>query len=126
VFNSCDKLTANFATELTQSDETFPNLNSLYLEKMSVIPSSKKFLYGIVSVFPTLYYLNLKGTWSNVSDSHFIKAVRKSPSGKTLMIVTESRIFADRETTIEELDERKSDNRSWDFDEYDEPKIVPC
>jgi hypothetical protein len=120
LFNSCAKLTGNFALELTQSNETLPNLRTFHLENMSVIPKTKKFLNGLTTVFPNLQFLNLNYEWNHISDSRFIKAIRKS-SGKTLMIVTWSKIYANGEMTIEELEDRKAENTSWDDQE-----IVQC
>ena len=120
LFNSCAELTGNFALELAQSGESFPNLRTFHLDQLSAIPNSMKFLNGITTIFPNLQFLNLRGGWDHFSDSRFIKAVRKSP-GKTLMIVTWSKIFADGEMTMEELEERKAENTSWDDQE-----IVQC
>jgi hypothetical protein len=97
------------------------------LEKQSSILNTQKFVYlnGIVSVFPNLDYLNLEGSWGDLSASYFIEAVRES-AGKRLMIVTESTIFADKTTTARDLQKRKAQNDSWNFDKYKEPKFVPC
>jgi hypothetical protein len=118
LFNSCAKLTGNFALELTQSNETLPNLRTFHLENMSVIPKTKKFLNGLTTVFPNLQFLNLNYEWNHISDSRFIKAIQKS-SGKTLMIVTLQLVEDLRQRRNDE--DRKAENTSWDDQE-----IVHC
>jgi hypothetical protein len=96
LFNSCERLTSSFDSEVTQSEETFPNLQQFHLEQTSAIVNPK-FLYGMVAVFPNLNFVNATGSWEDVPDSYFIKAVQKS-SDKRLLIMVEGKVFEDNDT----------------------------
>jgi hypothetical protein len=49
---------------MTQSEETFPNLQQFHLEQTSAIVNPK-FLYGMVAVFPNLNFITATGSWED-------------------------------------------------------------
>jgi hypothetical protein len=51
----------------------------------------------MVAVFPNLNFVNATGSWEDVPDSYFIKAVQKS-SDKRLLIMVEGKVFEDNDT----------------------------
>jgi hypothetical protein len=121
LFNSFDQLTL----ELTEWDETYPNLRTINLEKNSTIENAETFLTNIVSIFPALDYLNLEGDWSDVSKNTIVELVRNSEDQK-LMIMTEKSLFADEDMTLRELWSRKIANEEWDEDNHETQDLVPC